>query len=163
MNEVIKYIDSELRFYKENKNNIINDIRSIKLDIEQFEIRIKDFSESQNAGEKLFLGFNSDFDNLELKKLTEEKELLEKQLITLNQRLDFFDNKIKELHHIKKVVTHEYLIDYNAIDEIKNKLSFVAGLIVTDTNRAVIELNQICENLEDLLFNHQNFTNEEDL
>ena len=57
----VKYLDMELTRYIENKNAVLNNIRSIKLDIEQFEIRIKDFDLSKNSGEKLFLGFNNNF------------------------------------------------------------------------------------------------------
>ncbi len=96
MDEYVRYLDMELKRYIENKNIILNNIRSIKLDIEQFEIRIKDFNLSKNSGEKLFLGFNNDFDDLESAKLSETKKQLEEQLIALNNKLDFNNKKIEE-------------------------------------------------------------------
>ncbi len=153
MDEYVKYLDMELTRYIENKNAVLNNIRSIKLDIEQFEIRIKDFDLSKNSGEKLFLGFNNNFDNLESAKLSETKKQLEEQLITLNNQLNFNNKKIEELNNIKELISNKYIIDNSTIDVIKNKLSFIASFISTDANRALVELNQICDNMESLLIN----------
>lgn len=159
MDEYVKYLDMELKQYMESKNVILNNIRSIKLDIEQFEIRIKDFDLSKNSGEKLFLGFNNDFDNLESAKLSETKKQLEEQLITLNDKLNFNNKKIEELNHIKELISNKYVIDNSTIDIIKNKLSFIASFISTDTNRAFVELNQMCDNIESLLINYDKSSN----
>lgn len=159
MDEYVKYLDMELKKYIENKNAILNNIRSIKLDIEQFEIRIKDFDLSKNSGEKLFLGFNNNFDDLESAKLSETKKQLEEQLITLNNKLDFDNKKIEELNYIKELISNKYVIDNSTIDIIKNKLSFIASFISTDTNRALVELNQICDNMESLLINNDKSSN----
>ena len=142
MDEYVRYLDMELKRYIENKNIILNNIRSIKLDIEQFEIRIKDFNLSKNSGEKLFLGFNNDFDDLESAKLSETKKQLEEQLIALNNKLDFNNKKIEELNNIKEWISNKYIIDYSMIDIIKNKLSFIASFISTDTNRAFVEIGR---------------------
>lgn len=159
MDEYVKYLDMELKRYMENKNVILNNIRSIKLDIEQFEIRIKDFNLSKNSGEKLFLGFNNDFDDLESAKLSETKKQLEEQLITLNNKLDFNNEKIEELNHIKEYISNKYIIDNSTIDIIKNKLCLIASFISTDTNRAFVELNQMCDNIESLLINNNKSSN----
>lgn len=153
MNEYVEYLDEELKRYIENKNIILNNIRSIQFDIEQFEIRIKDFDLSKNSGEKLFLGFNNDFENLESEKLLKSKKQLEKELIELNHQLDFNNEKIEQLNHIKERITNKYIIDNSTIDIIKNKLSFIASFISTDTNRALLEINQMCDNIEALLMN----------
>lgn len=153
MNEYVEYLDEELKRYIENKNIILNNIRSIQFDIEQFEIRIKDFDLSKNSGEKLFLGFNNDFENLESEKLLKSKKQLEKELIELNHQLDFNNEKIEQLNYIKERITNKYIIDNSTIDIIKNKLSFIASFISTDTNRALLEINQMCDNIESLLMN----------
>lgn len=159
MDEYVRYLDMELKRYIENKNIILNNIRSIKLDIEQFEIRIKDFNLRKNSGEKLFLGFNNDFDDLESAKLSETKKQLEEQLIALNNKLDFNNKKIEELNNIKEWISNKYIIDYSMIDIIKNKLSFIASFISTDTNRAFVELNQLCDNMKSLLKNNDKSSN----
>ena len=159
MDEYAKYLDMELKRYIENKNAILNNIRSIKLDIEQFEIRIKDFDLSKNSGEKLFLGFNNNFDDLESAKLSETKKQLEEQLITLNDKLNFNNKKIEELNHIKELITDKYIIDNSIIDIIKNKLCLIASFISTDTNRAFVELNQMCDNIESLLIYNDKCSN----
>ena len=120
MDEYVKYLDMELTRYIENKNAVLNNIRSIKLDIEQFEIRIKDFDLSKNSGEKLFLGFNNNFDNLESAKLSETKKQLEEQLITLNNQLNFNNKKIEELNNIKNQTDKIAFVSDNTI-VLKNK------------------------------------------
>lgn len=159
MDEYVKYLEMELKRYMENKNVILNNIRSIKLDIEQFEIRIKDFNLSKNSGEKLFLGFNNNFDDLESAKLSETKKQLEEQLITLNNKLNFNNEKIEELNHIKEFISNKYIIDNSTIDIIKDKLRFIASFISTDTNRAFVELNQLCDNIQPLLINSDKSSN----
>ena len=73
--------------------------------------------------------------------------------------MDFNNKKIEELNNIKEWISNKYIIDYSMIDIIKNKLSFIASFISTDTNRAFVELNQLCDNMKSLLKNNDKSSN----